>query len=228
MFTKYIRQKYFKKKFEEWNKESKEELQKIRNQKNIFGETPELLLREGDYLIYSNDFENGINTYKKILEKEDIPKEIKVRVYSKIANLTRNIDYMNKAIQSNRSLENLYNRATILMDLDHINPNDELLAMADSDLNECIEKNPDFYPFYTLRSIERLLRGDEKGFSSDVIESFSKASIINYEYDDYFVKWKDILKKMNDKKIIKSTKKEIKKIVRKKNIDYIKWYLSLF
>jgi len=114
------------------------------------------------------------------------------------------------------------------MDLDHINPNDELLAMADSDLNECIEKNPDFYPFYTLRSIERLLRGDEKGFSSDVIESFSKASIINYEYDDYFVKWKDILKKMNDKKIIKSTKKEIKKIVRKKNIDYIKWYLSLF
>ncbi|MCD6398404.1 MAG: hypothetical protein J7L08_00600, partial [Candidatus Aenigmarchaeota archaeon] len=168
------------------------------------------------------------NTYKKILEKEDISKEIKVRVYSKIANLTRNIDYMNKAIQSNRSLENLYNRATILMDLDHVNPNDELLAMADSDLSECIEKNPDFYPFYTLRSIERLLRGDEKGFSSDVIESFSKASVINYEYDDYFVKWKDILKKMNDKKIIKSTKKEIKKIVRKKNIDYIKWYLSLF
>ena len=116
---------------------------------------------------------------KKILEKEDISKEIKVRVYSKIANLTRNIDYMNKAIQSNRSLENLYNRATILMDLDHVNPNDELLAMADSDLSECIEKNPDFYPFYTLRSIERLLRGDEKGFSSDIIESFSKASIIS-------------------------------------------------
>jgi len=213
---KYLQRKNYEKREKEWIKDYEEELLEIQRRKEKHGETPELCLREGDLLLFSNKDEEAIEKYKMLVEKDGVPNYIKAAAYERIGNLLQNINHLTEAIKLDKKPEYLYNRASLAVNLlSENNPPEQnriLLNIAEQDLTECIKKEPDFFAYYELRAIVRTKKGDHEIAASDIIEGFKNAYSSEDEELYFFSKgWKLIASHFDDE-LRKTLIKEINEI----------------
>ncbi|MCD6367965.1 MAG: hypothetical protein J7L45_02655 [Candidatus Aenigmarchaeota archaeon] len=219
MFTNLKRKLYERierKRIEEYESE----LEKLEMEKAASGETPELLLKEADLLLYSNRFDEALKRYRQILSSNDLPNYVAAEIHERIGNITGDLGHLSKAIEFNEKPEYLYNRAYMALKISKMERSPEekrkLLDLAEKDITKCLEIEPDFFAHYELRAIVRVNKGNKNGAVYDILNGFKNTYSPEYEGIKFFSDGWKIISSSFDDKIKSAMKSEIEKIKRSK------------